>query len=242
MSHPNTRQKHLPTTERDEGGGLFLPVTRTHFNPLHWNIPLLSPIPQEPPQGQYHAVYKNWCAHIHSSITQIAMQARSLDSVGAETRVTAGMICSLHKDWLGGIYPWAGHYRNVELAKGGFRWPPAYLVPRHMAGFESGLLAEYTPCRPAPLPEVATRIAMVHAELLLIHPFRDGNGRLARWVAALMAVQAGYPLPEFRFAGRKSRKESDDYLASVQKGYAQDYFPLADFFENAIRRRMEEGS
>ena len=172
----------------------------------------------------------------------VVMQTRSLDSVGVDTRLTAGMICSWHKEWLVGIYPWAGKYRNVELAKGGFRWPPAYLVPRHMEGFESGLLDEYTPCRPAPLPEVATRIAMVHAELLLIHPFRDGNGRLSRWVAALMAVQAGYPLPEFRFAGRNSRKESEAYLASVQKGYVQDYLPLADFFENAIRRRMEAGS
>lgn len=172
----------------------------------------------------------------------VTMQARSLDSVGADTRLTAGMICSLHKEWLGGIYPWAGQYRNVELAKGGFRWPPAYLVPRHMADLESGLLAENTPCRPAPLPEVATHIAMVHAEFLLIHPFRDGNGRLARWVAALMAVQAGYPLPAFRFAGKHSKKESQDYLVCVQQGYAQDYLPLADFFMNAIRRRMEEGS
>ena len=34
-------------------------------------------------------------------------------------------------------------------------------------------------------------IAMVHTELLLIHPFRDGNGRLARWLADIMAAQAG---------------------------------------------------
>jgi hypothetical protein len=30
---------------------------------------------------------------------------------------------------------------------------------------------------------------VVHAELLLIHPFREGNGRLARWLADLMALQ-----------------------------------------------------
>jgi hypothetical protein len=28
--------------------------------------------------------------------------------------------------------------------------------------------------------------------MLLVHPFRDGNGRLARWLAELMFFQAGY--------------------------------------------------
>ena len=57
-----------------------------------------------------------------------------------------------------------------------------------------------------------------------------------------MRLPWGYPLPAFRFAGRHSKKESQDYLVCVQQGYAQDYLPLADFFMNAIRRRMEEGS
>jgi cell filamentation protein len=95
----------------------------------------------------------------------------------------------------------------VELSKGGFRWPPAYLVPENMARFETGLLREHTPCRPAPLPEVARRMAEVHAELLLIHPVREGNGRLARWLADLMTLQAGYAVPEYGFAGRGSKSQ-----------------------------------
>ena len=35
----------------------------------------------------------------------------------------------------------------------------------------------------------ALAVAIEHAELLLIHPFRDGNGRVARWLADVMAVQ-----------------------------------------------------
>ena len=37
----------------------------------------------------------------------------------------------------------------------------------------------------------SVRLAVVHAELILVHPFRDGNGRLARLVSLLMARQAG---------------------------------------------------
>ncbi|NTU97929.1 MAG: Fic family protein [Chlorobiaceae bacterium] len=33
--------------------------------------------------------------------------------------------------------------------------------------------------------------AALHLELLFIHPYREGNGRSARLVATLMALQAG---------------------------------------------------
>lgn len=35
-------------------------------------------------------------------------------------------------------------------------------------------------------------IAIVHGELLFIHPFREGNGRTARLLANLMCRKAGY--------------------------------------------------
>jgi cell filamentation protein len=58
----------------------------------------------------------------------------------------------------------------------------------------------------ASLDQMAMAIAVVHAELLLIHPFRDGNGRLARWVADVMAIQAGYPTPAYGFSGQGNKK------------------------------------
>ena len=65
-----------------------------------------------------------------------------------------------------------------------------------MATFEAGMLNRWTPCRPDELPTIPLGIAQVHADLLLIHPFREGNGRLARWLADLMAAQAGMSPPE----------------------------------------------
>ena len=113
----------------------------------------------------------------------IAAQTDYLKSIGPNTRFTSTLLRAMHRLWLGRIYAWAGEFRSVELQKGGFRWPPAYLVERNMAALETGLLQRHTPCPPGPLAEVARRIAEVHAELLLIHPYRDGNGRLARWLA-----------------------------------------------------------
>ena len=101
-------------------------------------------------------------------------QTAALTWVTPGTRFTARIICRLHKDWLGGIYEWAGEYRTVDVSKGGFSWPPASLVAQNMANLESGLLRRHTPCRPKPLPEVARSIAEVHAELLLVPPFPGG--------------------------------------------------------------------
>jgi cell filamentation protein len=138
------------------------------------------------------------------------------------------------------LYEWAGQYRTVELAKGDFRWPPAFRVSQNVDTFEKRVLASCTPCRPGPLAEVARRIAEVHAELLLIHPFREGNGRMARWVSDLMAFQAGLPAPDYGFIGREARKRRMTYLEAVRKGYLQDYEPLTVFFVQAFERRLRE--
>lgn len=157
------------------------------------------------------------------------------------TRITTALLCDMHREWLGGIYSWAGKYRTVELQKEGFRWPPAERVTNNMRTFERDVLAPHTPCLPGALAEVACSIAVVHAEFLLIHPFRDGNGRLARWVADVMAGQAGYPLPLYRFQGKGSRAERARYLHTVQQGYLQNYDALTGFFADAIEGRRLRG-
>jgi cell filamentation protein len=170
----------------------------------------------------------------------VRAQEEYLRRIDPETRLTAEILRRMHRDWLGGIYEWAGQYRTVELAKGDFRWPPAFRITENMDAFEKGVLARCTPCRPGPLVQVARCMAEVHAELLLIHPFREGNGRLARWVSDLMAFQVGLLAPDYGFAGRDAGKRRAAYLNAVRRGYVQDYEPLAGFFVEALERRLRE--
>jgi len=169
----------------------------------------------------------------------VRVQDAYLDKIESDTIFTAGLIREMHKDWLGDLYEWAGEYRTVELAKSDFTWPPAYLIGKNMNEFERNILKKKTPCRPAPLDQIALDVAEVHAELLLIHPFREGNGRLARWLAELLVLQTGFPLPKYRFTGRGSTAERERYLNGVQRGYVRDYRCLADFFTDAIKRGEE---
>ncbi|MCE5322938.1 Fic family protein [bacterium] len=159
--------------------------------------------------------------------------------VTKNTRFNAELIQKMHKDWLGSIYEWAGKYRTVELEKDGFKWPPAYLIQDNMSAFESYILSQHTPCRGKTIANVCDSIARVHAELLLIHPFREGNGRIARWLVDLMAAQAGYPPPLYRFVGKGSKTEKIRYLSAVISGYKKDYEDLAGFFEDCILLRLQ---
>jgi len=167
----------------------------------------------------------------------LQVQESALEWVTPQTRFTARLLCRIHQDWLGNIYEWAGRYRTVDVSKGGFTWPPAVLVPQNMQAFENGLLRQHMPCPPAPPPEVAGRLAKVHAELLLIHPFREGNGRLARLLADLMALQAGLAAPKYPFEGRGNQAERAKYLWAVSEGYLMRYEPLTRFFVEALARR-----
>jgi cell filamentation protein len=90
---------------------------------------------------------------------------------------------------------------------------------------------------------VAASIARVHGDLLLIHPFREGNGRVAHWLADLMAQQAGLPAPEWRLSGRRGgRNAGERYLECVRSAYVEDYRPLADFVAEAIETALAERS
>jgi len=111
-------------------------------------------------------------------------------------RFTERDIRRMHNTWLGEVYAWAGKYRNVNLAKGEFPFAAAREVPRLMLEFEREPLRQFTPCR-FPSHEVAMALAVVHVEFILIHPFREGNGRIGRLLAVLMALQAGLPPLDF---------------------------------------------
>ena len=148
-------------------------------------------------------------------------------------RFTAADVRRIHKIWLGSIYAWAGNYRQVNLSKGDFPFAAANQIPRLMIEFEKGPLREYTPCRFTEMSEIARAIAVVHTELLLIHPFREGNGRVARLLAVLMALQVG--LPPLDFGNIKGRK-GQEYFRAVQAGLDRDYKPMEKVFSAVIRR------
>jgi cell filamentation protein len=104
-----------------------------------------------------------------------------------------------------------------------------------MQEFERGPLREYTPCRFDKLADQASALAIVHSELIPIHPFRDGNGRCARLLAMLMGLQAG--LPALDFGGIRGAKKRE-YIAAVHAALDRDYELMIKVFRGVIERTL----
>lgn len=159
------------------------------------------------------------------------MTQAAIRMYGRDHRFTASDLCDLHRQWLVNVYGWAGEYREVTVSKGGFLFAAAGLVPRLMDELERNVLARNTPLRAGLGRDVALALAETHTELLLIHPFRDGNGRVARLLAVLMALQAGVQRPEFDLVLERRRAE---YFAAVRAGLDRDYEPMRRIIVPAI--------
>ena len=106
-----------------------------------------------------------------------------------------------------------------------------------MAALEKEALGRLTPCLFETKPEVVHALAVVHTELVLVHPFREGNGRVARMLAIVMAAQAG--LPHLDFSHLKGRNK-EGYFRAVQAGMDYNYEPMEKVFTGVIERTLKQ--
>ena len=75
----------------------------------------------------------------------------------------------------------------------------------------------------------------MHAELIRIHPFREGNGRCARLLATLMGLQAGLPALDFGGIRGEAKRR---YIAAIHAAVGRDYAPIAAVFRAVIARTL----
>ena len=153
-----------------------------------------------------------------------------LGSVEADQRLSVADICEWHRRWLGNVYAWAGQYRTLNMSKGAFIFAASAQVPRLMDNLDKEVLSVRTPCVGMSEDQLSEAIAAVHIELILIHPFREGNGRLSRLLANVMALQAGRRQLDYTIWDERRA----DYFAAIQAGLS-DYEPMKGLVRRALR-------
>ena len=147
-----------------------------------------------------------------------------------DRRLTVSDLMQWHRLWLGNLYDWAGQQRAVNMGKDGFQFAAATQIPRLLENFERDCLQRYTPCADMDDAALTEAIAICHVELVLIHPFREGNGRLSRLLADVMAVQAGRdPLDYSQWDENKAA-----YFSAIQRGMSMDYAPMQKLVNLAL--------
>jgi Fic family protein len=72
------------------------------------------------------------------------------------------------------------------------------------------------------------RAAMAHLHVTSVHPFRDGNGRVARIVQSLVLAREGLGSPEFFSIEEYLGAHTQDYYAALRETQAGGYNPDRD--------------
>lgn len=118
----------------------------------------------------------------------------------------------------------------MNLVKADFPFTSSVQVPRLMRQLDRDVLEVYTPCDGMSESVLAEAIAKVHVELILIHPFREWNRRLARLLANVMALQAGWLDLDYS----SWDADRDAYVHAIQAGL-DDYGPMIQLVRQVLR-------
>lgn len=157
-----------------------------------------------------------------------------LDDVTDEQIITSTDLCEWHHHWLGHVYEWAGQYRLVNIGKAEFHFAAAHLIPKLMQALDDKFLSVTMPCKGMDDEQLVDALAKVHIEFILIHPFREGNGRFSRLLANIMALQAGQPLLDFSAMDDNKQR----YFAAIQAGL-DDYGPMKTIFRQVLHETQQ---
>jgi len=109
--------------------------------------------------------------------------------------------------------PGAIHVTNTATNKIVYEGPDVALVP--------SLVAELIAFLNAPNAQPLVKAAMAHLNLIMIHPFSDGNGRMARALQTMVLSREGILDPRFSSIEEYIGDHSSDYydvLAEVGQG------------------------
>jgi len=118
-------------------------------------------------------------------------------------------------------------YRNIPVYLRGSRYvPPRWEAVRDaMPAFFDLLEKE---------PEPSVRAVLGHWLFGYVHPYPDGNGRMARFLMNVMLTSGGYPWTVIRIRDRKS------YLSALDRASIEmDIHPFATFIVRRVQWRLE---
>ena len=146
-----------------------------------------------------------------------------------KTKFDVDYIKNIHFLALKDVYAFAGNFRTVNISKQGFMFPTARFLDQSMQEFQTEilnkLLNEYVKLDSGLFIE---DLARVHAELLYIHPFREGNGRTARVLLNLMLRKNGWEPLDF---SKMNEELFQQYVIAVQSSAMKNYEPMKKVIE-----------
>lgn len=150
----------------------------------------------------------------------------------------AALARAAHNDWYRELFQpcvTAGLLEPGSLA--GYRNTPVYLrgsryVPPRWETLRDAMPALFELLQQESEPSV--RAVLGHWLFGYIHPYPDGNGRMARFLMNVMLASGGYPWTVIRVVDRKS------YLSALDRASIEmDIHPFTNFIVHRVQWRLE---
>lgn len=130
-------------------------------------------------------------------------------------------LSAIHTKLFSDIYFFAGKIRNVNIAKGNFRFAPITYLTEAINNIEK-------------MPQgTFDEIVEKYVEMNVAHPFREGNGRATRiWLDHIFKSEIGMVVDW-------SRVNKEDYLLAMERSPVKD-IEIKHLLKNALTDRIND--
>jgi Fic family protein len=138
-------------------------------------------------------------------------------------------ILTLHQIVMKEIDDEAGRFRTTEVRIAGadFMPPPAYEVSHLIENLVDWYNRDPDELRPIELA------AILHHRFVWVHPFHDGNGRVARLLMNLALIRSGYPVAVILNVDRSK------YYDTLKKADNGNPTSFVNFVASAVERSLD---
>ena len=142
------------------------------------------------------------------------------DINNAEVGTFAGL-AYIHAYLFGDVYEFAGQVRDVNLAKGSFRFAPVMYLQQAL---------EHISAMPQ---QNFDQIVEKYVEMNVAHPFREGNGRATRIWLDLMLKKEILQVIEWNAVDKA------DYLSAMERSVVKD-IEIKHLLKNALTEKIND--
>ena len=132
----------------------------------------------------------------------------------------------IHRFVFQDVYAWAGKLRTVRIHKG----QTTFAYPEHIQSEADRIfssLRRENHLRDLPLPVLIERLAWYVGELNVLHPFREGNGRVLRAFLRELLLQQGLLL-------RFEKLDPEEWLQASIAAYVGDLLKMQALLSRII--------
>jgi len=141
-------------------------------------------------------------------------------------------VSAIHRHLFAGVHAWAGELRTVDISKGSTRFCTVdRIAPESAKIFTAMTRLQWFDGMDR--KDLVRHAAESFGDFNVIHPFREGNGRVQRIVFEQLIIHAGYEISWVDV-------EPDDWVDANVAAYQGDYSALATIFDACIGKPIQE--